>query len=277
MAGLLDGLQNLPVFEGRPEEDRRRALLEAGLAMMQPQDALMGENPLTQLSGGVTAGLTSLDRTDAQNRAADQQAFQNIITGQQADAATMKAGAAEITANAAATNAGTSASALDQQIAEFDAEQGLRDAKINLDEAQARWLDRRHDGSPAGANKKTQAMIDDEIIKAHMRVIYQAEPEAWTGVDGKPDMARLMVQAFSNLHRQKIPSSVADLSFIIDGGEAEALGENISAIQGEPPPPAGVSGPVTVTGQEDLDAKKASGELKSGDTVIFNGTQYTVD
>ena len=256
MASLFEGLQNIPVFEGRSEEDRRSALLQAGLALMQPPQ--LGGGPVAQVGGGIQAGLTDLDKTKAANAAADQQVFQNLITTQGAEADTTRAEAVALTAE-------TGKGRLAQEVDEFSVEDGLRKAKINLDKAQAAWLKRRWSGPPAGASKAvTAAMLEDKVIQAQIVNLIRADPAKYTLENGDINYQLATVQAFNDLHKAKGLAGSDTLGFILDKGEAEVTGQTISTLQGTPPVPASVVSNTKPTPQtqQEIDA-------------LTPGTQFT--
>lgn len=277
MASIFDGLNNLPIFEGRSDPDRRRALLETGLALTAPQDPLAGGNALTQLSGGVSAGLASLDKTERKNTATEQQAFENIITGRSAATDETRAEAAQVNAEAAALNSETNKGIAGEAVREFNIRKGLRDAKIDLDKAQAEWLRRRFAGDPSGAGKVTTALIEESVIEAEMANLLASDPALYTLANGKPNMSLLTVQAFSNMHKIKGVAGTENLASILQSGEGAAISENISAIQGVSPPP--VAAPIVnettggdlpvVSSPEDRD------KIAIGQDYIFNGQRYT--
>jgi hypothetical protein len=103
----LNALQNLGLFGNRPVEDRNRALLLAGLQMMQPTQT---GGFFEGLGGGIQTGIQSLDKTDEAARAAKQQGFSNQIEQQKANATTTTANAATTNAGANVTNAGANVS-----------------------------------------------------------------------------------------------------------------------------------------------------------------------
>jgi len=271
VASIFDGLNNLPIFEGVAQPDRRRALLEAGLAMTQPFDPMTGNN-LTQITGGVSAGLASLDQSDRKNTFKEQQAFDNIIKGRGATAEESRAESAGVVADAAALNASTSEAAQGQTEVEFSAEKDLREAKVDLDKAQAEWLRRRFAGDPSGASKVTAAMIDQTVIMAQMENLYAADPGKYTTPDGKRNIALLTVQAFNDLHKAKGVADAEQLGFILDQGEGAAISGRISELQGTPPAPAaGVAGgdvPV-ITNAEERE------KIPVGSDYMFNGQRFT--
>lgn len=271
MANITTALNNLPVFEGRSDEDRRRSLLAAGLGMIQPQDPMAGGNALTQLAGGVQAGLTSLDTTAATNRATEQQAFENVITGRAADAEDTRAEAVRLSAEANQLNAETNALAQTQVETEFSAEEGLRDAKIDLDKAQAEWLRRRFAGDPSGAAKVTAAMIDDKVIIAQMENLLRADPSKYSLANGKPNIALLTVQAFNDLHKAKGLADSESLGLILNQGEAADVSGRISALQGIPPEPPPEAATPTITTIDEFNA------LPIGAEYIHNGQRFRKD
>jgi hypothetical protein len=108
MPGLLSGLQNLAVFDNVPDSERDRALIQAGLGMMQPQNEAVGGGPLTQLTGGIQAGLSSLDRSEDRRFAEEQRQSDNLISGRAATVGERRAGTGENLALVADKNADTS-------------------------------------------------------------------------------------------------------------------------------------------------------------------------
>lgn len=232
MASLFDGLQNIPVFEGRTEEDRRSALLQAGLAMMQTPER--GQGPISQIGGGIQAGLSDLDKTKAANTATEQQAFQNMITTQGAEADTTRAEAVQLTAE-------TGQDRLAQDVNEFTVKEGLRTAEIDLDKAQAEWLRRRWTGPPAGASGAvTAAMLENKVIEAQIVNLIRADPGKYTMENGQINYQLATVQAFNDLHKAKGLAGSDTLGLILGKGEAGEVGQNISELQGQPPAPASV-------------------------------------
>jgi len=271
MANLFSGLSDLPVFEGRSEEDRRSALLATGLGLLQPQDPLAGGNALTQLGGGVQAGLTSLDTTAATNRETEQQAFQNIITGRAAATDETRAESGQVVAEAAALNAETNVAAQGQDVTEFSAEKGLREAKIDLNKAQAEWLRRRFAGDPSASTKVTAAMLEDKVIQAQMENLLRSDPEKYTLSDGKPNIALLTVQAFNDLHKAKGLAASEQLGLIVNTGEAEEISGNISTLQGPPPEPATEPQVQVITTLDEFNA------LPIGAEYSHNGQKFRKD
>jgi len=276
MPGLFDGLSNLPVFEGASDEATRRALLTAGLAMMQPFNPLEG-NALTQAGGGIQAGLASLDQTKATEGAIAQQDFQNIIAGRQVSADEQRADAATSQADTEARRVGAEEARIAEGARQFDAEQDLRAAKINLDEAQAEWLRRRHDGTPADSSKITESMIDNSFITARMENLYRANPAKYTLADGSKNLALLMDDSFLALHRVTGTAGNENIPIIAqDTQDAAATGANITALQGEAPAPSAAPAPTvadqskepTITTQAEFDA------LPSGTVYIHNGKRF---
>ncbi len=270
MASIFDGLNNLPIFEGRSEEDRRRALLQAGLALTEPQDPLAGGNALTQLAGGVSAGLQSLDITEAKNTATEQQAFENIIRGRGATAEESRAESASVIAEATALN-------VEQTGIEFDAEKALRLAKVDLDKAQAEWLRRRFAGDPSGASKVTAAMIDQSVIIAQMENLYANDPGKYTLPDGKRNISLLTVQAFNDLHKAKGVADAEQLGFILQSGEGAEISQKVSELQGIPPTPAPIVDETPSAATPVITTKEEFDALPIGAEYIHNGKRFRKD
>jgi len=196
-----NALQSLGIFNGRNVEDRDSALLRAGLAMMQPTQT---GGLLEGLTGGINAGLADLDRTKAAGTAEEQRLFQNEITQQKADSGTINADASATSAGASVTNASANvqnadtneiSAATDQSrvklageqhqftIEKFDQEWEKRITAADLDRANAEWLRRRHDGTPAeasaaaGGRGLTSADLNSDLIKARARNLLTAALE----------------------------------------------------------------------------------------------------
>ncbi len=241
MASIFDGLNNIPIFEGRSEEDRRRALLQAGLALTEPQDPLAGGNALTQLAGGVSAGLQSLDITEAKNTATEQQAFENIIRGRGATAEEVRAAAAKTTAESTTTVAKTGAGGLAEEISQFDDLDSLRKAEILLKTKTAEWMARRWTGPPGATSKVTTASTNAQVIEAWKQVLLAKDPVKYTGADGQPNEAMLEVDAFGAMHKQSSVADAEQLAFILGRGEAGVISTKISELQGLAPSPGSVS------------------------------------
>ena len=274
---LNDALRNLPVFEGQGDEGVNRALLTTGLGLLQPQDQLTGGGFLGSVSNSIGAGLAELDTQE--DRALNQatQAIGDRGAEGMIDLNVARGNARTVTAEAARQNAETNAAQIAQGAVEFDAESALREADVDLKEAQAEWLRRRHSGAPSDADTVTTALIEDDFVKARMTNLFNADPAKYTLPSGDPNTALLMDQAFLDMHRAKGTAGNENVPIIAAGeGEAASIGGNITALQGVPPAPAGTTVKVTINDQADLDAKKASGEVQSGDTVIFNGEERVV-
>lgn len=239
MANLFSGLNNLPIFEGRTDADTRRALLEAGLGMLAPQAP--GGNALTQIGGGIQAGLNSLDTTEATNTANEQAAFDNIIKGRGASSAEVRATAAKTTSESTTTVAETGANRQAQDAQEFKDEKILRDAKVLLDTEVAGWMKRRWSGPPGATSKVTTAMTNADVITNWKKVLLAADPVKYTLPDGTTNDAMLVVDAFGSMHKQTDTASSENLASILGGGEAAAISEEISTIQGRAPGPGSIS------------------------------------
>jgi hypothetical protein len=288
--GLLSGLSNLPIFEGVDEATKRRALLETGLALMQPQDPLSGGGPVAQLAGGVNAGLASLDEAELQAAQAKQLEFQNLIAQQAADADTTRSGASVTQAEASTSQAATQAQAVENQnlqaiadrdetIRQFDAAEALRDAKVDLDTAQAEWLRRRHDGTPlATSGKITEATINKSFVESRMENLFRADPDKYTLPNGDKNLTLLMDQAFLDLHRATGTAGSDQIGFVAEGADdASRIGENISSIQGQAPAPA--TPPIDPTASVPADTPVITSvreyeALPSGTTYIHMGRPF---
>ena len=271
MASIFDGLSNLPIFEGASDEARRRALLNAGLAMMQPQGQF--ENTIGSISTGISAGLQSLDQTRDREAATEQQQTDNVLRGRQVAASEQQADAQMMTAETGQQRAATEAAAQAEDARQFDLEGDLRAAKIDLDKAQAEWLRRRHDGTPAGSDGKvTPAMIDQSFVLARMENLYRADPQKYTLADGKRNVELLMDQAFLDLHRVTGTAGNENVPIIASSAEdAAGIGANVTAMQGVAPAPASAT-PETkqLSTQAEVDA------LPSGTRFLWvDGKEYT--
>lgn len=238
MANLFSGLNNLPIFEGRNEADTRRALLEAGLGMLQTQPP--SGNALTQIGGGISAGLASLDKTEARNTATEQQAFQNIIAGRGATSDEIRAGAAKTTSESTTTVAETGQARQEEVESQFDDEKALRDAKVLLDTETAAWMKRRWTGPPGATSKVTTATTNAQAIAAWKQVLYDKDPVKYT-INGVKNEAMLAVDAFGAMHKQVSVADAEQLAFILGAGEAKVISGNISELQGTAPAPGEVS------------------------------------
>lgn len=278
MANIFSGLNNLPVFEGRSDADTRRALLETGLGLLQPQPP--GGNALTQIGGGITRGLESLDTTEAKNTATEQQAFENIIRGRGAAAEEVRAQAAATTAASTTTVAETGAGGLEEEISQFDDLDSLRKAEILLKTKTAEWMARRWTGPPGATSKVTTASTNAQVIEAWKQVLLAKDPVKYTGADGQPNNAMLEVDAFGAMHKQVSVADAEQLAFILGAGEAGDISGKISELQGVAPAPGSVSTapivnevaggdlPVVVTAED-------RAKVPVGSDYILNGQRYT--
>ena len=178
--GMLSSLNNLPVFQGVPDQERQRALLEAGLAMMQPYDQLSG-SPLTQLTGGVSQGLQSLDTSRGERQAQDQLGVQNQLQQGMLNNDVTRTGILQQNANtdqaaseAQATNA---AGTLEQAKTEWLEGGGNRDAQKALDYAKAKYYDRMPESGTGGSLSNADILINKHIAKLNsMWEIDKAKP-----------------------------------------------------------------------------------------------------
>ena len=279
MASIFDGLNNLPIFEGRSEEDRRRALLQAGLALTEPQDPLAGGNALTQLAGGVSAGLQSLDITEAKNTATEQQAFDNIIAGRGATSEEVRAFAAKTTSESTTTVAETGQDRLAEVESQFDDEQALRDAKVLLDEETAAWMARRWTGPPGATSKVTTATTNAQVIAAWKEVLFAKDEVRYSNPDGSRNEAMLAVDAFGAMHKQVSVADAEQLAFILGKGEGAKISAEISELQGIAPLPGSVSTlPTGATAVERPQTQEQIDSLPTGTKFIWlDGIEYTKD
>lgn len=210
--GLLSGLTQLPVMNGVPDPERNRALLEAGLAMMQPQDPLEGGGALTQFSGGVNAGLESLDTQRHERQGLDQLATDNILKQGTLDNSVARTeilardvdsqGVARArAADTADANAATSSGQLDQAIFEFNVEGADRAADRGLTYAKTKYWNRMPEAGGLLGNRSEADNVQARHV-ARMNALWQADQrlgpleqrftgkddpalvdEAWIGVD----------------------------------------------------------------------------------------------
>ena len=244
--GLFSGLSNLPIFEGRPEDEVRRALLATGLGLMQPQNPLTG-GAVTQLTGGIQAGLESLDTTEAKRLEQDAARRADILRGREVTAEEERARAATTTAEAAATSAEGRVTAASEALAEearqFDALEVLRASEIDLNTANAEWLRRRFGGDPSTAARLTAAGLDRQDIEARIQNLYRANPERYSFVDENgvvtKNIALLTEDAFNDHYIAKGIITNENLPIIArDPADAERLRQRIRELQGIPEEPA---------------------------------------
>lgn len=178
--GMLSSLNNLPVFQGVPDQERQRALLEAGLAMMQPYDQLSG-SPLTQLTGGVSQGLQSLDTSRGERQAQAQLGVQNQLQQGMLNNDVTRTGILQQNADtdqaaseAQATNA---AGTLEQAKTEWLEGGKSRTAQQALDYAKAKYYDRMPESGTGGSLSSADIMINKHIAKLNaMWDIDKAKP-----------------------------------------------------------------------------------------------------
>lgn len=206
MAEIFEGLQNLAIFEGQPEETRRRALLEAGLALMTPQK---GGHPLASLQGGVSAGLTALDRETAKRAAAEQQQFTNRISQQKANAGTTQARAAaesvDVNRQQVSNTFEVERKKIEETMRQFDGETDVRKAKSVLDYAKARYWDRMPTQGGAGGRTAADNVASQHVAK--MAAMY-AEDQALPPLQQRLQGWRILfwwIRRGLQLHRGRRP------------------------------------------------------------------------
>lgn len=236
--GLFSGLTNLPVFEGVPNPERSRALLEAGLAMMQPQDPLRGTD-LTQLTGGVSAGLQSLDRQRGERKQDEVTAFDQMISGRGADTADrgvdvqqQQADTGVLRQEADQTSQEAAAALGQDQLAQAEKEWtengSNRKATAALANAKAKYWDRMPtEGSEATA---TSLKIAQHLAKMNqMWAADQALPITERRFLGKED-PQLIDEAWGALDvRQGLASSEALGIIATNTQDAAQTGQNVLA------------------------------------------------
>jgi hypothetical protein len=269
MTSLVDGLNNLPIFEGVPDADRSRAIITAGLSMLQPRNPVTQGGGLQAVGGGIADGLASLDGSAARRASASQQAFDNTIATQDANSRTTSAEASATTANAATTNAETNAAGVAEEARQFNAEAALRDADVDLKKAEAAWLARRHDGSPAGSGSVTQAQLDKAEVEARMEVLVGQDPTRYTLPDGSTNAALAMTDAFQSIYVEKGLLSNEGLAVITDTpGAGEETRQNVEGLLTNFQPPVGDAAVPVVTDQASYDAIPVGGQY------TLNGQTY---
>lgn len=272
-------LEDLPVFEGQPDEAKQRAILQFGLGLMQPQNPITGGGPLAAFSDSVQAGLGSLDQDEAKRAAADQQVFQNLITSRSATDTENRTGILETSADGtvasqeAASKLGIDTLAND--VTEHTVTKALSVAKINLDTAQAEWLRRRWTGPPSGSSggNITAAMLEDKVIKSQMVNLIRADPAKYTLQNGELNLELAMMQAFNDLHKGKGVAGSDTIGLIAKGDKSIEISGNISNLQGHPPVPVGSTAVIPT-----LSTPEEVSKLKSGDKYIWaDGKTYQVN
>jgi len=171
---LFSGLDNLAIFEGVPDDVRRRALIDTGLAMLQPQGP--EGSAITQIGGGIEAGLASLDDAEQQSFNRNQLDFQNMITQRGAVTDERRAGTGEVNAQTGQQVATTgqtqvenqdtqATAALEEEIRQWNREGLDRAAQRGLDKAKSRYWDRMPEGGIGGRPSATDALFAEHIAK----------------------------------------------------------------------------------------------------------------
>lgn len=163
----LNALQNLNVFDGTPVNMRNRALLQAGLQMLQPIQP--GGNALTGIGSGVAAGLQSLDTSRANAARSEQQGFDNRIQER-----TVSTTEQDTTSKAErrASQTRNEASVADETKRQFNEEAGLRQAEELERRANAAYKDRM----PAEAGGTTsEAQNFADLVKTKAMAIWKAD------------------------------------------------------------------------------------------------------
>lgn len=225
----LNALQSLGVFEGRPIDERNRALLLAGLNMLKPADT-----PAMQLGQGIEAGLGVLDQADAARAAAQQRSFENQMKAQEVGATVTKAGAAKTTAEAEAERK-RAQTHLDTIFA--PAELKKLDAEAVERYSRARLNDRLPQ-APAGSGSVSNADITLAQYEANKNYLLTTKPMQYTG----PDDPRLHKDAWDNTLLAQGTANSDQIAFVAQSpGDAAQVGRNLQAIinpdKGDQPPP----------------------------------------
>ena len=226
----LNALQSLGVFEGRPIDERNRALLLAGLNMLKPADT-----PAMQIGQGIEAGLGVLDQADASRAAAQQQTFENQLKTQEVGATVTKANAAKTTANAEAERK-RAQTALDKIFA--PAELKKLDAQAVERYSRARLNDRLPQESAGGGGSVSNADITLAQYEANKNYLLATKPMQYTG----PDDPRLHKDAWDNTLLAQGTANSDQIAFVAQSpGDAAQVGRNLQAIinpdKGGTPPP----------------------------------------
>lgn len=171
---LFSGLDNLAIFEDTPDPERRRAIMQAGLAMMQQQPG--GGGFVSQVGGGIQTGLDSLDTQEQQRFNRGQLDFQNMITERGAVTDERRAGTGEVNAETGQQVAGTgqtqvenqdaqAKATLDEKVRQWNREGLDRAAQRGLDKAKAKYWDRMPEGGIGGRPSATDALFAEHVAK----------------------------------------------------------------------------------------------------------------
>lgn len=280
--GLLEGLQGIPdnmsIFDGVPDQDRQRAIMATALQLMRPQDPLKGggDGQIAEaLSRSLGAGLTELDTR--QDRGLDQQNQEvQRRVGESTINLNADRGESRVrTSKANESNAAVNAQAEERAASEFAEEANMRKAIADLRVAEAEWLRRRHDGTPAGSASKD---LELKKINDMASVLKERNPARYARADGTVNEALARVDAYEELGLEELLSNPSLPIIVGTTEEAQAIRERVKGLTsnfaGEDDLARG--DPITITDQADLDAKIDSGEIAPGDTVIFNGVERTV-
>lgn len=237
---LFSGLDNLAIFEDTPDPERRRALMEAGLAMMQQQGGDGGF--VSQVGGGVQAGLASLDQQEQQRFNRGQLDFQNMITERGAVTDERRAGTGEVNAQTGQQVADTgetqvenqdaqAKATLDEKIREWDREGLDRAATRGLVYAKSKYWDRMPTtGSAAGP---TQASV---IMQQHMDkmeslwIIDQKKSPIDQEYTNKGDPLLVDAAWRDVVVREGLAGSEALGLIASDTADAAAMGGNVAAV-----------------------------------------------
>lgn len=265
---ILAGLSNLGPLRGRSDEDKSRAILAAGLSMLEPRSAIAGSGFLEPLGEGVTAGLQELDtREDRRFAQGDQLAQRGaVISG--AAAETQRADAATTASEARTLESQTGAAREEREGAEFAATQVDRDAVNALRAAEAAWLARRYSGEPAGSQA---AELDQARVTATVQSLMADNPDRYRRADGTANQALALVDAYKTMGFDELLKNDALAVILENAQEGQDVQEAVAGLtpsfQGEDTR-AQAAGPPTIRTQEEFDAAMASGQLKTGDTFL---------
>lgn len=238
---IFSGLNDLPVFEGRTDEDTRRALLASGLALMQPVNPLTGGGALGQLGGGIQAGLDSLDTTERKNTALTQQDFLNSIATRGAvtderrttvDEAGVPIDQQQADTQKAAEEAAaaTAKGNLEEEIRQFNRGGLDRAAERALKSSKAKYYDRLPEAGIAGRATSASNIQAQHIAKMNsLWEIDQAKSPLEQQFDGKDDPLLIDSAWRDVVVREGLAGSEA-LGIIATGGDdAAAIGANVAA------------------------------------------------
>lgn len=260
---LVEGLNALPIFNDVPEKDRNRAIITAGLEMLKPRSELGGGGFLEAAGAGVGAGLAELDTRQDRALAQQSQTFNQGIAERGAAADQQRADSRTVTADANASQAATAASAQAQSAEEFAAQAPDRNAVKELRNAEAEWLRRRHDGTPAGSQT---AALESARVTAQMQTLVADNPARYTRPDGTANQALALIDAYKAMGFDEL---LKNDSLAVILANAEEGQEVQAAVAGLTPTAMGedertaAAGPKTITTQAEFDA------LPPG-TVFFN-------